>query len=42
MSEWIKVYALAAYDTILEPVVRRVRRGWELGKAAASAEQRWP
>lgn len=37
--EWAHVVAVTAYDIVLEPTVRRVRRGWELGKAAAEADR---
>lgn len=33
LREWTIVYALTAYDVILEPVVRGFKRGWALGKA---------
>lgn len=33
MSEWTRVWALTAYDVILEPLVRGFKRGWALGKA---------
>jgi len=35
-AEWAVVIALTAYDVVLEPVVRKAKRGWSLGMARAS------
>lgn len=36
-----KVIVLTTYDVVVEPAVRKVKRGWDLGKASQNRTGHW-